>query len=128
MPAPNGSKVLLVRIGDRQRKSSLRTGLDQVLEQLVGHTAAILGVQVELVCLAGNDERPWRGAIKGPHLAAIALVERRVLVADTEVQSEPVGDFPVILHKPVPVGAVAAKGLPRVCPGDRIRYPSRKSA
>ena len=113
MPGQTRGPLLVVRIGDGVGQPGLAAGLDQALQISVGDRRRRLRAQIDILGLAGDDDRPGLSAVKGACLTAIRRCPGRVLIAQADVQGQAVGDFEVVLYEHLP-----GRVQPRRCPTD----------
>src|SRR4029079_15359542 len=104
-------ELRLVRARDGKGQARLAARLDGVLEEGIGGGARELGVQVDLIRLAGHDDRPRGEGIERAELAAVARRPWRIFVAEPEVQAEAAVHAEVVLQVEVPIRGLAAERI-----------------
>src|SRR5690348_4335450 len=85
------------------------TRLDVLAEKSIGGRRGKLRAQVHLIRVACNDDGLREGTVKGAQLVTIALHPGRVFVSQPQVESQPAGDFEIVLREEVPVSGAAAE-------------------
>src|SRR5262249_32746863 len=85
--------LLIVRIGDRVRQSGFAAGLNQALQITIRGGRSRLCSQVDILGLAGDNDRPRLRSVEGAGLSAIRGSPGRVLVSQADVERQAARDL-----------------------------------